>query len=283
VAVILGTLAWTVRDNPTGSETGTGPSKAERRPVDRAANAVVPVAGLYLAAGSYALLAGRAGLPAPVTGLPRVAHLLAAGTAALMVFGVGFRLLPRFLVAHPPRTLVAVVLPAGALGPAALGATLYGDGFRLAAAVEAVAVVGFAAGYVVLFVRSDRRRVGLYGVLAGAGCGAVAAVLGLSFAFEGVLPGLATAHFRLNVLGFLGLTILGLVYQFYPPTVGNWPGTTDRVALASLAAIGGGLLANVVGLATDLGTLATGGLLGALAGAVTVAYVLTAAFRARPT
>ena len=83
VAVFLLAIGWTVRDNLTGAETGTGDANADRRPVDRAANAFVPVVAAYLAVGSYGLLAVHAGLPFPLDGYrPRASHLLAAGTAA---------------------------------------------------------------------------------------------------------------------------------------------------------------------------------------------------------
>ncbi|MFB6137815.1 MAG: hypothetical protein ABEJ42_05665, partial [Halobacteriaceae archaeon] len=89
VAVFVGTLAWTVRDNLAGRETGTGEAKAARRPVDRVANAAVPVATGYLLAGTYATLAAHVGAPPvgappPGGGLPplvdgyppRASHLL---------------------------------------------------------------------------------------------------------------------------------------------------------------------------------------------------------------
>jgi hypothetical protein len=68
---------------------------------------------------------------------------------------------------------VAVVLPAGAVGPLAL-VVGFRDGplFRVGAALEADAVVGFAALYVTLVLRSPRSRVGHDGVLAGTFTGA---------------------------------------------------------------------------------------------------------------
>ncbi|WP_254547003.1 hypothetical protein [Halomarina pelagica] len=250
VGVFLGALLWTVRGNLTGRETGTGDANADRRPVDRAANAFVPVALAYLALGTYATLAAHAALPSPFGGfLPRASHLLAAGTGAMLVFAVGFRLLPRFLVASPPRPLVALVLPAGAVGPVLLAATLGGGPpFRVAALLEATALIGFATAYAVLWSRSSRRRVGLYAAFAGALSGALAAVVGLSFAFLGpIAPALVLAHLRLALLGFLGLTIVGVTYQFYPPGVGSFPGANDRTALASIVCLGGGLLLGVLG------------------------------------
>jgi len=47
-AIFVGAIAWSVRDNLAGAETETGDHNAERRPIDRAANAFVPVALGYL-------------------------------------------------------------------------------------------------------------------------------------------------------------------------------------------------------------------------------------------
>jgi hypothetical protein len=77
VAVFVGVIAATVRDNPTGSETGTGEANAHRRPVDRAANATVPVAVGYLAAGASPSAGANAG-----TGTTSVAPAAAYAPAA---------------------------------------------------------------------------------------------------------------------------------------------------------------------------------------------------------
>lgn len=280
VAVFLAAIGWTVRDNPTGAATGTGSANADRRPVDRAANAFVPVALAYLAVGSYGTLAIGAGLPFPLDAYPpRTSHLLTAGFAALLLFAVGLRLLPRFLVAHPPRALVAVVLPAGALGPALIAAGMpTGRTFQAGAMLEAAAVLGFAAAYATLFIRSDRRRVGFYGALLGAAAGSLAVLLGLSFAFGPVPLDHATAHFRLNVLGLLGLSIVGVAYQFYPPNVGTFAGADDRTAFASLALLGGGLAIETAGLVAGLDPATTLGRALALAGALLFAYLVTGLF-----
>ncbi|WP_276257351.1 hypothetical protein [Haloglomus litoreum] len=282
VALFLGTLGWTVRGNLLGGETGTGDANAERRPVDRAANLAIPVALAYLAVGSYALLAGHTPLPTLLDGYPpRASHLLGAGFATLTLFAVGFRLLPRFLVAHPPRALVAVVLPAGALGPALLAVGLpAGPVFRLGATAEAVAVVGFAVAFAVTLVRSDRHRVGLDAVLGSVALGSVAAFLGLTFAVQPPTADLVTAHRRLNLLGFLGLAIIGASYQFYPPSVGSFRGANDRTAVAVVVLVAGGLLVETAGLLGGR-SLVTGGRLAATVGAAVHLGLLVALFRDR--
>lgn len=281
VLVFLGAMAWTLRGNLLGAETGTGEPNADRRAVDRFANAFVPVVGAYLLVGSYELAATWSALPVLFDGYgPRASHLLAAGTAALLIFAVGFRLLPRFLVARPPRALVGVVLPAGALGPALIAAALpAGTLFVLGAALEAVAVVGFAAAYGWLFARSDRRRVGFYPVGLGMLAGVAGVGLGLHLATAGFDVGLARAHARLNLLGFLGLTIMGVTYQFYPPAAGQFRGANDRTGLAVVGLIAGGLLLEVVGLLAGQSGLVTGGRVLAVVGAAGYAALIVGLLR----
>lgn len=282
VAVFLLALGSTIYDNPTGRETATGEANADRRDVDRLANLFMPVALAYLAVGTYGTLALSTPLPVLVDGYPpRVTHLLAAGTATLLVFAIGFRLLPRFLVASPPWPLVGAVLGTGAVGPAVLAYSLpSGPWFRIGAVAEAVAVVGFAVAYLTLFVRSDRLRIGFYGVFAGVVAGVLGVGLGLLFALDGVTGVLVLAHLRLNVAGFLGLTIIGVSYQFYPPAVGTLPGVSDRTALGSIGFIAGGLALEVVGLVT--GTVLTVlGRLGVCIGACMYAGIIVSLFYER--
>lgn len=274
--VFVVAIAWTIRGDPTGSETGTGGANEDRAAVDRAANAFMPVAVAYLAAGAYETAAVYGPLPAVLSAYPpRASHLVAAGAAALLLFAVGFRLLPRFLVATPPRGAVYVVLPAGAVGPLLLAAGLpSGTLFVVGAALEAIAVLGFAATYWTLFLRTDRDRVGFWGPLAGVTAGGLAALLGLQFAVAGPTPALATAHYRLNAVGLLGLSIVGAAYQFYPPAIGTLPGADDRSALASIVLLAGGLLMEVLGLAMDVQAAVLAGRALGLAGAVVFAYLL---------
>ncbi|WP_135363801.1 hypothetical protein [Halosimplex halophilum] len=281
VAVFLATLAWTVRDNPTGAETGTGDHNADRRPVDRAANLFVPVVLAYLAVGSWETLAARVAVaPAVLDGYPpRATHLLAAGGAALLLFAVGFRLLPRFLVADLPSWVPWAVLVPGAIGPALLAAGLpAGPVFRAGAVLEAVAVAGFAAAYVRLYRASDRDRAGFLGPLLGAGFGVLAVALGLSFAFGPVAPALVAAHYRLNLLGFLGLSIVGVTFQFYPPTVGRFPGAGDALARAAMGLIAIGLVLEVLAAVGPVALLSTAGRAFALVGVLVYAYLVLGVF-----
>jgi hypothetical protein len=283
VVVFLGTILWTVRDNLSGGETATGDANADRRDVDRLANLFVPVALAYLAVGSYDLLAVYSSLPPVFDGYPpRAIHLLAAGTATVLVFAIGFRLLPRFFVATPPRPLVWVVLPTGAVAPLVLASSLpAGRWFAVGAALEALAVAGFATAVGILSHRSDRRRVGFDGVLAGAVAGLCGVALGLVFAFEGITAARIAAHLRLNLLGFLGLTIVGVSYQFYPPAVGTFPGAGDGTARVAIGLLAGGLLVEAAAGLADVSVAVTAGRVATLAGASVHAYLLGGLFRER--
>ena len=176
--------------------------------------------------------------------------------------------------------LVAVVLPAGAVGPALLAVYLpAGPLFVVGAALEASAVVGFALAYGWLFYRSDRRRIGFYPVGLGMLAGVAAVMLGLHMATAGLDPAVARAHARLNLLGFLGLTVVGVTYQFYPPAVGEFRGASDRTALAVAGLIALGVTVEVVGHLVDLAALVTAGRTLALVGAAGYARLLVGLLR----
>lgn len=270
IGVFLGTILWTIRDNPIGRETGTSNASANRRPVDRVANGFVPIALAYLALGSYETLAVYTGLPVVFDGyFPRIAHVLGAGTGVLLVFALGFRLFPRFLVVTPPRSVVLIVLPAGALAPILLAGSLgHGLVFQIGAVLEAVAVLSFAVTFTWLLYRSDRRRVGFFAVLLGVGFGSVAILLGVLFAFHGITPAFVQAHYRLNLLGFLGLTIVGVAYQFYPPGIGSFRWVSDRTAIVSIIALAGGVFMEATGLILALSEVVLAGQVSGLAGAL---------------
>jgi len=291
--VFLATIGWTIRDNPTGAETGTGESKAHLAGVDRAANAVMPLALLYLAAGAYetAALATRsaavgAALPSLTGSTIAASHLLAVGTAALLVFGIGARLLPRLLRATPPAPLVALVLVTGAVGPlllvdwflggvAGLSRTAF---LHAAVASLGLAVLGHAVLVGLLLARAPAPRIGAYGVLAGA-LGGIATVGAGAAIGLGLAPELLFVHPRLGLLGFLGLTILGVAYHFYPPAIAGDHG--DPVAIASILLVAGGLVVETAGVLAELSTATFAGQALAVAGAVAYAGLLGATFRAR--
>jgi len=276
VAVFAGTVLATIATNPLGRETATSESKADRAALDRLANPFMPVALGYLLVGSYTLLAPAVGLPALIDGVVvRSTHLLAAGFALLLLFSVGYRLLPRFLVANLPTALAGPVLVAGAVAPALL-AVGYPAGvvFQAGAALESLAVVGFAVSYGWLFFSTDRDRVGFYGPMAGVVLGLGGVLLGAWFAFVGIDGGLVRSHLRLNVFGLLGLSVLGVIYQFYPPAVSAWPGEGDRLALASIALVAAGVVTTVLTAFGPAPFVALGGGVLALGGVVATYLVV---------
>lgn len=246
------------------------------------ANAFVPV----VLVGAV-LLALEHGAVAPVDGgswigHPAVTHVFAAGAGTLLVFAMGFRLLPRFLVVSPRPMLVAIVLPAGAVAPALLAVDFLGGfGFRLGAVMQALAVVGFAVAYADMYRRTDRDRVGFHAIFLGALCGVGAVLLGLHFAFVGPEAAAVDAHARLALAGFLGLTIVGVSYQFYPPTIGTRPGVDDRTALLATGLVFAGLVVESAGAIGGRPTIAFGGSAGVLVGALLYAFVVWSLFLER--
>lgn len=186
------------------------------------------------------------------------------------------------MVATLPAPLVWLVLSAGALGPFVLWLSIPSGTYLPAGAVlQTLAVGGFALAVAVMYRRSDRQRVGFYGVLACSLAGVAAISLGLVFAFDAPASDLVMVHARLNLLGFLGLTILGVSYQFYPPAVGTFRGASDRTALAAILLIAGGLAVELGGALADLSPVVTGGQALALAGALAHAYLLGGLFHER--
>jgi hypothetical protein len=174
--------------------------------------------------------------------------LLGPGFGVLVLFTVGYCLLPRFFADVHSRRLAALVLPAGAVAPALL-AVGYPAGtlFRVGAVLESLAVVGFAITIASLFGRTDRDRVGFYGPLLSAVLGCFGVALGLYFAFEGIAGNLTGVHLLFNVFGLLGVSIVGIVYQFYPPAVAAHRGVGDTTALASILGLAGGLVVAAIG------------------------------------
>ncbi|MFP9192637.1 hypothetical protein [Natronosalvus vescus] len=284
--VFVGSIGWTIRNNPIGRETGTSDVNEDRRRVDRLANAAVPLVAVYLLAGAIVTAAHELGheLPFVPSSEPATTHLLAVGAATLLLFAIGFRVLPRFLVVRPRLWLVSVVLPAGAVAPALLVVDFLGTGlFHLGAFLQALAITGFAVAYVDMFHRSDKRRVGFYGVYGGVICGVLAVALGLTFAFDVLsVPGNPfDAHYRLALLGFLGLSIVGVTYQFYPPAIASSSWIDDRTAAISMGLLGVGVLVEASGLIGQSSAIERLGSALVLVGALVYAAILFTVFLER--
>ncbi len=285
VAVFVATLGVTIAPNVYKGETGTGEHNAALRPIDRLANAFVPVALSYLLVGSYETAALYGAVPPIFDGVSaQASHLLAAGTGALLVFALGFRLLPRFLGARPPVWAVQIVLPAATVGPALIVVGIATPSLLLVGALlEAIAVCLFALALFRMGIQSDRRRIGIYGVLAGAVFGVGGVLVGVSFAFDtaAITGPMTMLHLRFNVLGFLGLTIIGMAYQFYPPSIGRFRGSSNRTAFVSIFGIALGLLFHAASVLAGSDGLATVGTLSTLGGSIAYAYLLLSVFATR--
>lgn len=295
VVVFVGTLVPTIAGPLRRGTTGTGDHNADRRPLDRFANRFVPVVLLYLLVGSYETVAGQTGALPPLIGVRAAAtHLLAAGAATLLVVTLGFRLLPRFLGAHPTRSSAALVLPAAATAPGIIAGGFVDERLLpLGAALMLVAVGGFALVVFGMWSRSGKRRVGVNALLPSATFGVIGVLFGGLFAVGGASPALIETHLRVNLLGFLGLMIVGTSFQFYPPRLGAFPGSSNRSASAAIAALACGLGIEVLGIAAiaafdpataalSTGAIALGRWL-TLLGAFGYAYLIASVFTARST
>jgi len=277
VAVFVGTILRTAvpalraesRPNPTA---GGQPSSSTGL-----ATAAIPVAVGYLLAGTVALLSTVTPLPALLgAGLPAVVHYYGVGFATVLVFALGVRLLAGFFRVAPPGWFARTVLLAGAVAPGLLAPSLWRPPwFRVGAALEAVAMLGYLALVAVVAVRTDRRRVGLYGVALGAAGGAatVAVALGLVAGVDMGRP--VAVHAALALDAFLLTTIVGYAYQFFPVTGGQFTGATRRTALAAMLLFAGGAGTHALGVALSHGPAETAGAALALLGAVGYAYLTT--------
>lgn len=151
----------------------------------------------------------------------------------------------------PPRYLTWGLLVAGAVAPALLvWHFLRPPLFYVGAALELLALAAYAGIVGVVASRTDRRRVGLYGIAFGsiAGLGGVVAAM---LAATGVVPTRWTdIHVTAMVDGFLLMTIIGYAYQFFPVTSRQFRGATRETALASIGLLAGGVTFAVVGSAT---------------------------------
>ena len=251
VAVFVGSIVLTIAEPLRRGTTGTGDHNADRRPLDRFTNRFVPIVLLYLLAGSYETVAGQVSKLPPLIGVQAAAtHLLAAGAATLLVVTLGFRLLPRFLGAHPTRSSAALVLPVAATAPGIIAGGFVDERLLpVGAALMVIAMVGFALVVFRMWFQSDKRRIGLHALLPSATFGVIGVLFGGLFAVGGTSPALIETHLRVNLLGFLGLMIVGTSFQFYPPRLGAFPGSSNRSASVAIAALAFGLGIEVLGAA----------------------------------
>ncbi|WP_396445024.1 cupredoxin domain-containing protein, partial [Actinomadura sp.] len=258
-----------------------------RAPRYAAAHAVV-LAWLVLTA--LAVVA-RDRLPAPQWLLIHV-FLLGAVTNAVVAWTDQFAIAVLRLPA-PPRWWPAVRLAALNAGVAAVlrGAT---DGHPELATAGAVLVVGVVCAHVaVLVVRSRRARPGRFGhVVPWYACSGLALIAGGTLGgwmASGHAPAmwhmrLEAAHIHANLLGWVGLAVLGTLFTLWPAVL-RTPATehTPAIARLSLRLAAPGLAVAVAGLAADARWAALAGLLLYTAGtAVSLVPFARALRRRRP-
>lgn len=149
-------------------------------------------------------------------------HLLVLGHASVLVAAISLRLIPRSLGADPPRALAAAVggsavaggllVPLGMLAPTLLGRSTL-PLFAAPEALFALLLLGML-GLLGLRARTPRRPLALQFtsvllLLVGGGLGLVMVSLRDYSPFE--------AHALVNLLGFLGLTILVMWFGMIAP------------------------------------------------------------------
>lgn len=223
-----------------------------RRPVPRdGPERWTMAAVLHAAAAAYALVAALA-VPLAAAGLvawPVAFHVVLPGFVVCTLVGVALQVLPRFTGGTWPRWTswaVAAAVPAPAL--LAAGLTASRPLFLAGAALEATALGGFAVATLVLLGRRTRRRPADL-----AYAGAVLAVLGgvglgLGFALDPLLQRYVPVHATLNLLGFVGLFVLGASQDLYAPALRPGRDAARRHALVVTGLAAAGLALAAAGL-----------------------------------
>ncbi len=248
--------------------------------MDRLGIPMTSVAVLYLIAASVGFLL-RSPSDAPMVPAAQQyyyswLHLYNLGFIVLMVFGVGFHLLPRFLDAVP-NVRAATAITAFALpGAAAVALTMpfldtpsFEFVFAVFAILEAATAVLFALLVLDLWRRSGGRRpASMFNAAAG-----LWLILGVTFgSLFGLYPNLTgtnwvVAHGWINFLGFAGFEIFGVTHEVLPPFTSLGLNVSRRVtridfvlANAGLATLVVSFGASVAGLTTPFYALAVAGL-----------------------
>lgn len=183
-------------------------AESPRKRVDRWARVATAVVPIYLLAASAGFVASYAG----VLAYPVPLHLYTTGFIALMIFGAGYHLLPRFTGVVPPPRFVALNVGLGAAGPALVGLSIGSPSglFRGAALLEATAGLLFAGFVIGSLLKTGRRHPAYLFYAASAVCLAAGVLLGLLFAVDYRWRIYTPVHAWVNLLGFAGLMIVGV-------------------------------------------------------------------------
>jgi hypothetical protein len=277
VAIFLGVLLWTVLPTIAVNPqllwySGNRPQRSTRLTIF-----VLPIALGYLAIGTIGLLSTVLQVPDLFEmSVPTVVHLYGAGFVALLIFALGIRLVTGFFHVTPPASLSWLVLLCGAVAPGVLATNFWHPPwFVVGASLELLAMAGYAALIALVGYRTDRRRIGLYGIGIGALGGPAAvgvAIAGVAGFFE--FPFVAL-HVPIILNGFLIPTIVGYSYQFYPVTNGQFRGATPRTALTVILSIGVGTGIQSFGILSAVQPIQTFGVILTLTGTAGYAYLLS--------
>lgn len=148
-------------------------------------------------------------------------HLLLPGFVVLTLVAVACRVLPRLSGVAFPRWLLGALAATLPLGPALLawGVAWGGAAFVAGAAIEATGLALFGGATLYALATSSRPRASFLALGASAISIVVGVLLGVQFV---VAPGtrmLGPAHGLLNVLGFVGLFVLGTSFEMYAPAI----------------------------------------------------------------
>lgn len=223
------------------------------------------VRALQAASLAYGAVAALAMPASYMTGVPRPVafHLLVTGFVIVTMIAILAHAMPRFTgVAMPAPALgalAALVVP----GPALLAAGIASGGavFVVGASVEGAGLGLFAVAALASLAVSRRQRLPFGAYAAGSVALVAGVTLGIRFAIDPAARMLAPVHGALNVLGFIGLFIVGCSTDFYGP--GIVPGARAlRWGVATTLALGvGGLVVAVGGAVLEDGAAWRTGLL----------------------
>lgn len=172
-----------------------------------------------------------------------VLHLYLLGFVVMMIFGVGYNLLPRFLAARPSRVLL-YVNAAAAVPPPVLFALFIiqgGPWLALGGALFTVAFASFALNIILMYLRRTREAQPTFYFLFGALASLTTGIaLGILFILSPALRYLSPVHAELNLFGFVGMTIFGVSYYVFPyfPKGSYFPSYVRPMTHLTLASTG---------------------------------------------
>jgi len=129
---------------------------------------MIPVAVSYFLIGTVALLMTVASLRIGTVTMAQVVHYYLTGFATLLIYALGTRLLTAFSrLVTPARRLI--VLIAGAIAPAFLGTFLWIDPwFQVGSVFATLSMIGYVTLVLLVILKTNRRRVGISGIVFGA-------------------------------------------------------------------------------------------------------------------